>query len=55
MDLVTIFPEDFLKFKKSETGHSLSATIEIFNKTESEKVVYKVKTTSPKLFVVKPP
>lgn len=54
MDLVTINPNDFLKFVKSDSGTLPTAKMEIINKSSTTNAAYKVKTTAPNLFVVKP-
>jgi hypothetical protein len=54
MDLVTINPNDFLKFVKSDSGPLPTAKMEIINKSSTTNAAYKVKTTAPNLFVVKP-
>lgn len=54
MDIVSINPHDFLKFVKSDAGPAPTATMEITNKSKTSNAAYKIKTTAPKLFVVKP-
>jgi hypothetical protein len=51
---VTLSPHDCLRFVKSDNIPAPTATIEILNKSSSLNVAYKIKTTAPKLFVVKP-
>ena len=53
MDLVTINPNDCLRFVKSDSIPAPTATMEILNKSSSN-AAYKIKTTAPKLIVVKP-
>ena len=54
MDIVSINPNDCLKFVKSDSVLAPTATMEIINKSTTTNAAYKIKTTAPKLFVVKP-
>ena len=54
MDLLTINPNDSLKFMKAESEHALSAKFEIYNKSGGTNATYKVKITARKLFVAMP-
>jgi hypothetical protein len=43
-----------LNFEKDEEGKPPKANFEITNLSDSGNIAFKIKTTSPKLFVVKP-
>lgn len=43
-----------MEFKKQLDGSHPKAVLEITNQIEDQNLAYKIKTTAPKLFVVKP-
>ena len=52
-DIISLNHTQNLVFNTKD-GNSPKATLEITNKSESQNTAYKIKTTAPKLFVVKP-
>lgn len=53
-NIVQISPTGSLHFTKSEDGQLPKATLEISNTQQTQNAAYKIKTTAPRLFVVKP-
>jgi len=51
-DIITLNQSQFLAF--NTLNGTPKATLEITNKSENQNTAYKIKTTAPKLFVVKP-
>lgn len=53
-NIVTISPMGSLVFNKSDDGQLPKAVLEITNNLQNQNAAYKIKTTAPRLFVVKP-
>jgi hypothetical protein len=53
MDVIKV-NSSVLNFEKDDEGKSPKANFEITNLSDSGNIAFKIKTTSPKLFVVKP-
>jgi len=53
MDIISLSQTSVLNFVTID-GSSPKAILEITNKSADQKSAYKIKTTAPKLFVVKP-
>lgn len=53
MDIISLSQTSVLNFVTID-GSSPKALLEITNKSPDQKAAYKIKTTAPKLFVVKP-
>ena len=51
---MSLNPSSNLSFKKASDGKTPKTYLEITNTTKSQNVAYKIKTTGPKIFVVKP-
>lgn len=51
---MSVNPQNQLTFQKGDDGLLPKATLEITNLQPSQNAAYKIKTTAPKLFVVKP-
>lgn len=51
---MTANPSTSLHFSKADDGQLPKATLEITNNQTSSNAAYKIKTTAPRLFVVKP-
>ena len=52
-DIISLNQPQFLQFN-SVDGSPPTAVLDITNKSENQNTAYKIKTTAPKLFVVKP-
>ena len=52
-NLISLSQDKALLFKKQD-GAQPQAILDITNKREDSNIAYKIKTTAPKLFVVKP-
>mgnify|MGYP000876606795 CR=1 FL=1 len=52
-NLITLSQDKALQFKKQEGGQP-QAILDISNQLSDRNIAYKIKTTAPKLFVVKP-
>jgi len=53
-DIISLSSDTHLKFQKGVDGSSPKATLDITNRSGDKNVAYKIRTTAPKLFVVKP-
>ena len=51
---MTLSNTQTLDFKEKEDGASRQALLDISNPQTESNIAYKIKTTAPKLFVVKP-
>jgi hypothetical protein len=52
-NLISLSQDKALQFKKQEGGQP-QAILDISNQLSDRNIAYKIKTTAPKLFVVKP-